>query len=416
MLRVVGHLLCLIICCLGADGLTETLVELGQNTIINCSINIESAYWYIQHQPQPPLAILRSFTSSSPAAFYYNNNYRQKYSLETGNSLFIQNVTVDDCGVFYCAKKEEGRLIFSNGTRLMTADVYADYPNQTNQTSSYPNQTSSYPNQTSSYPNQTSSYPNQTSSYPNQTSSYPNQTSSYLNQTSSYPNQTSSYPNQTSSYPNQTSSYPNQTSNCRSSWENCLLSIYSVLNVILMVMILVLILTLPCQNRNSPSKLTPRRRIDQRCWLPVCVILLIGPQVSSQVNVEGFKGDNVILPCTYIEKALKNLNIFWETADDVNVYSIIDGKADLAKQNSLFINRTSMFSDEWTKGNFSLLLTDLNDSDSGSYLCFIPTEDVLCQVELSVQEKPTQSSSVSLRGQNLSLFLFLLLSQMLYLL
>ncbi|XP_038854315.1 CD276 antigen-like isoform X1 [Salvelinus namaycush] len=385
MLRVVGHLLCLIICCLGADGLTETLVELGQNTIINCSINIESAYWYIQHQPQPPLAILRSFTSSSPAAFYYNNNYRQKYSLETGNSLFIQNVTVDDCGVFYCAKKEEGRLIFSNGTRLMTADVYADYPNQTNQTSSYPNQTSSYPNQTSSYPNQTSSYPNQTSSYPNQTSSY-----------------------------------PNQTSNCRSSWENCLLSIYSVLNVILMVMILVLILTLPCQNRNSPSKLTPRRRIDQRCWLPVCVILLIGPQVSSQVNVEGFKGDNVILPCTYIEKALKNVNIFWETADDVNVYSIIDGKADLAKQNSLFINRTSMFSDEWTKGNFSLLLTDLNDSDSGSYLCFIPTEDVLCQVELSVQEKPTpeptNSSSVSLRGQNLSPFLFLLLSQMLYLL
>ncbi|XP_055786171.1 uncharacterized protein LOC129859936 [Salvelinus fontinalis] len=381
MLRVVGHLLCLIICCRGADGLTETLVELGQNTTINCSLNIESAYWYIQHQPQSPLAILRSFTSSSPAAFYYNNNYRHKYSLETGNSLFIQNVTVDDCGVFYCAKKEEGRLIFSNGTRLMTADVYADYPNQTNQTSSYPNQTSSYPNQTSSYPNQTSSYPNQTSSYPNQTSSY-----------------------------------PNQTSNCRSSWENCLLFIYSVLNVILMVMILVLILTLPCQNRNSPSKLTPRRRIDQRCWLPVCVILCIGPQVSSQVNVEGFKGDNVILPCTYIEKALKNVNIFWETADDVNVYSIIDGKADLSKQNSQFRDRTSMFSDEWTKGNFSLLLTDLKDSDSGNYSCFIQTENILRQVELSVQEKPTHSSSVSLRGQNLSPFLFLLLSQMLYLL
>ncbi|XP_029596389.1 uncharacterized protein LOC115179168 isoform X2 [Salmo trutta] len=183
MLRVVGHLLCLIICCRGADGLTGTLVELGQNATINCSLNIESAYWYIQHQPQPPLAILRSFSNSSPAAFYYNKNYRQKYSLETGNRLFIQNVTVDDCGVFYCAKKEEGRLIFSNGARLMTADVYADYPNQT---TSYPNQTSSYPNQTSSYPNQTSSYPNQTSSYPNQTSSYPNQTSSYPNQTSNY--------------------------------------------------------------------------------------------------------------------------------------------------------------------------------------------------------------------------------------
>ncbi|CDQ85319.1 unnamed protein product [Oncorhynchus mykiss] len=120
MLRVVGHLLCLFICCRGADGLTETLVELGQNTTINCSLNIESAYWYIQHQPQPPLAILRSFTSRSPDAFYYNKNYRQKYSLETGHRLLIQNVTVDDCGVFYCAKKEDQSLLFSNGTRLMT--------------------------------------------------------------------------------------------------------------------------------------------------------------------------------------------------------------------------------------------------------------------------------------------------------
>uniref|UniRef100_A0A4W5KJ69 Immunoglobulin domain-containing protein n=1 Tax=Hucho hucho TaxID=62062 RepID=A0A4W5KJ69_9TELE len=148
----------LFICCLGADGLTETLVELGQNATINCSLNIESAYWYIQHHPQPPLAILRSFTSSSLAAFYSNNTFRHKYSLLTGNRLLIQNVTVDDCGVFYCAKKENDCLLFGKGTRLMTTEVYADYPNQT--------------------------------------------------------------------------------SNCRPSWENCILSIYSVLNVILIVMIL----------------------------------------------------------------------------------------------------------------------------------------------------------------------------------
>jgi hypothetical protein len=96
-------------------------VELGQNTTINCSLNIESAYWYIQHQPQPPQAILHSFTSRSPAAFYYNKNYRQKYSLLTGHRLLIQNVTVDDCGVYYCAKKEDQSLLFSSGTRLMTA-------------------------------------------------------------------------------------------------------------------------------------------------------------------------------------------------------------------------------------------------------------------------------------------------------
>uniref|UniRef100_A0A8C8HK26 Immunoglobulin domain-containing protein n=1 Tax=Oncorhynchus tshawytscha TaxID=74940 RepID=A0A8C8HK26_ONCTS len=119
--QLVVCLYSLFICRRGADGLTETLVELGQNTTINCSLNIESAYWYIQHQPQPPQAILHSFTSRSPAAFYYNTTFRQKYSLETGHRLLIHNVTVDDCGVYYCAKKEDQSLLFSNGTRLMTA-------------------------------------------------------------------------------------------------------------------------------------------------------------------------------------------------------------------------------------------------------------------------------------------------------
>lgn len=152
--------------CVGTEALTETLVELGHNATLSCSLIVTNAHWYLHRHPQPPLAILRSFSNSSPAAFYYNKNYRQKYSLETGNRLFIQNVTVDDCGVFYCAKKEEQSLLFSNGTRLMTTD------------------------------------------------------------------------------------YPSQQSNCRSSWENCLLSIYSVLNIILIVMILVHIVALACQNRN----------------------------------------------------------------------------------------------------------------------------------------------------------------------
>ncbi|KAK6325510.1 hypothetical protein J4Q44_G00048520 [Coregonus suidteri] len=58
--------------------------------------------------------------------------------------------------------------------------------------------------------------------------------------------------------------YLNQTSNCRSSWENCLLSIYSVLNVILIVLILVHIVTLACQNINCLSKLRPPQDADQR--------------------------------------------------------------------------------------------------------------------------------------------------------
>ncbi|XP_055786168.1 uncharacterized protein LOC129859934 [Salvelinus fontinalis] len=124
MSRIVSCLFCVLRLCVGAEALTETLVELGHNATLNCSLNVNNVHWYLHRHPQPPLAILRSFTSSSPAAFYYNNTtFRQKYSLETGNRLLIQNVTVDDCGVFYCAKKENDNLLFSNGTRLMTTDL-----------------------------------------------------------------------------------------------------------------------------------------------------------------------------------------------------------------------------------------------------------------------------------------------------
>uniref|UniRef100_A0A4W5R879 Ig-like domain-containing protein n=1 Tax=Hucho hucho TaxID=62062 RepID=A0A4W5R879_9TELE len=120
MLRIAACLFCVLRLCLGTEALTETLVELGCNATLNCSLNVANVHWYLQRHPQPPLAILRSFTSSSLAAFYSNNTFRQKYSLLTGNGLLIQNVTVDDCGVFYCAKKENDSLLFSNGTRLMT--------------------------------------------------------------------------------------------------------------------------------------------------------------------------------------------------------------------------------------------------------------------------------------------------------
>uniref|UniRef100_A0A673X9H4 Si:dkey-222p3.1 n=1 Tax=Salmo trutta TaxID=8032 RepID=A0A673X9H4_SALTR len=141
--------------------------------------------------------------------------------------------------------------------------------------------------------------------------------------------------------------------------------------------------------------------------------------VSSQERVEGFTRGEVILPCRYNVMPIKEVTIFWRYKDDRNVCNIVSGKADLTDQDRQFRNRIRIFPEEWSNGNFSLLLTDLKDSDSGSYSCFIPTVNILHQVELSVQEKPTpkvgpKSSSVSIKGQNLSPFLFLLLSPTLH--
>ncbi|XP_041715175.1 CD276 antigen homolog isoform X1 [Coregonus clupeaformis] len=157
------------------------------------------------------------------------------------------------------------------------------------------------------------------------------------------------------------------------------------------------------------------------CWLPVCVILLMELQVSSQERVEGFTRGKVILPCRYNAMPIEEVTIFWRYKDDRNVYNIVSGKADLTDQDRQFRDRTRMFPEEWENGNFSLLLTDLKDIDSGSYSCFIPTMNILRQVEFSVQEKPTpepkvdlRSSSMSIRELNQSLFLFLLLSPTLH--
>ncbi|XP_038840743.1 CD276 antigen homolog isoform X2 [Salvelinus fontinalis] len=161
--------------------------------------------------------------------------------------------------------------------------------------------------------------------------------------------------------------------------------------------------------------------MDKRCWLPVCVILLMELQVSSQERVKGFTRGKVILPCRYNAMPTEKVTMFWRYKDDRNVYNIVSGKADLTDQDRQFRDRIRIFPEEWANGNFSLLLTDLKDSDSGSYSCFIPTEDILRQVELSVQEKPTpepevgpKSSSMSIRVENLSPFLFLLLSPALH--
>ncbi|CAB1327694.1 unnamed protein product, partial [Coregonus sp. 'balchen'] len=96
-------------------------------------------------------------------------------------------------------------------------------------------------------------------------------------------------------------------------------------------------------------------------------------------RVEGFTRGKVILPCRYNVMPIEEVTIFWRYKDDRNVYNIVSGKADLTDQDRQFRDRTRMFPEEWAKGNFSLLLTDLKDSDSGSYSCFIQTMNILRQ-------------------------------------
>lgn len=108
-----------------AEMLTNQLTDLGQSVTLNCDFDVKEVYWLFLKLPDHPVPILSSSTTA--ATFYYNKTFRQKYLVQSKHCLFIQNVTIDELGLYYCVTKEEHpkysngtKLHFENGTNLHT--------------------------------------------------------------------------------------------------------------------------------------------------------------------------------------------------------------------------------------------------------------------------------------------------------
>ncbi|XP_016122029.1 immunoglobulin iota chain-like, partial [Sinocyclocheilus grahami] len=99
------------------ESLTNTAVSLGADVNISCDRDIEEIYWYKQKSPDPPVFILRTYSSTYEGAEYENIIFTHKYSVKTNSRLFIRNITTDELGVHYCVKASEP-LKFSNGTKI----------------------------------------------------------------------------------------------------------------------------------------------------------------------------------------------------------------------------------------------------------------------------------------------------------
>ncbi|KAA0712392.1 hypothetical protein E1301_Tti022469 [Triplophysa tibetana] len=92
----------------------DQLTDFGQNVTINCDLDEEEIYWFLLKVPDPPVMILCTL----PTTFIlFNKAFRQKYSVQSKNHLFINNITVNELGVYYCMKKD-GPPKFSRGIRL----------------------------------------------------------------------------------------------------------------------------------------------------------------------------------------------------------------------------------------------------------------------------------------------------------
>ncbi|XP_048023172.1 uncharacterized protein LOC125253291 [Megalobrama amblycephala] len=115
IMKIMQLHLYLFIWCQAAETLTDQLADLGQNVAINCDLDVNEVNWLLLKLPDPPVLILRS--SKTSATFYYSKTFRQKYLLQSKHHLLINNVTIDDLGLYYCVSTGTPPK-YSDGTKL----------------------------------------------------------------------------------------------------------------------------------------------------------------------------------------------------------------------------------------------------------------------------------------------------------
>ncbi|XP_056614452.1 uncharacterized protein LOC130429738 [Triplophysa dalaica] len=114
----------LFIWCQASETLDQ-LTDLGQNVTINCDLDEGDIYWLLLKVPDPPVMILRTLSTTS---LFFNTTFRQKYSVQNKTHLFINNITVNELGVYYCMKTDTPPK-FSSGIRLQINET-TESPNE----------------------------------------------------------------------------------------------------------------------------------------------------------------------------------------------------------------------------------------------------------------------------------------------
>lgn len=92
---------------------------------------------------------------------------------------------------------------------------------------------------------------------------------------------------------------------------------------------------------------------------------------SAQEVVQGFIGGSAVLPCHPGNRKLTVITAHWRYEDRKNVYDILNAQGTTKEQDPEYKDRMETFPAEYSKGNFTLKLENLQKSDEGPYCCFI---------------------------------------------
>ncbi|XP_072409698.1 butyrophilin-like protein 2 isoform X2 [Chiloscyllium punctatum] len=147
--------------------------------------------------------------------------------------------------------------------------------------------------------------------------------------------------------------------------------------------------------------------------LPPLLLLLLNVVAAvsgnSPVPVSGYLREQVVLPCTYKRNApVSDLQIIWGTLKREIVHKFVNGSDDLREQDPRFRNRTNLFKDQLEQGNWSVLISDLRETDQDEYQCQIYSRmedhfrwEGVVSVHLSVTERaPTPALNTPVLGDS----------------
>ncbi|XP_053347938.1 uncharacterized protein LOC128518723 [Clarias gariepinus] len=109
----------LLVCCGAAESFTEKSVDLGQNVTLKCEVSVKNVYWFLMKPLEPPVFILRSYSSKSLTAEYSNTSFSKRFSLQYNSTLLVHNISTNELGVYYCSQTQNASLHNSSrGIRL----------------------------------------------------------------------------------------------------------------------------------------------------------------------------------------------------------------------------------------------------------------------------------------------------------
>ncbi|XP_015284325.1 PREDICTED: CD276 antigen-like, partial [Gekko japonicus] len=90
-------------------------------------------------------------------------------------------------------------------------------------------------------------------------------------------------------------------------------------------------------------------------------------------------GRDATLSCSFSPGAnfsLADLSLIWQLTDTKRlVHKFAEGQDQLANQGRSYANRTTLFYDQLSQGNASLLLRRVQIADEGSFTCFVRVRD-----------------------------------------